>query len=111
MKIDHKNQEFQAFPNFKGGDGQLNAKMFFDGKCRILSGELPAGSNIGMHTHEGNSEIIFVLEGTGTVICDGETEIVEAGNCHYCPEGSTHSFRNDTDSTIRFLAVVPEHHL
>lgn len=111
MKLDHKNQSYEAFPKFKGGEGQLDAKMFFDGKCRILSAQLQPGCTIGEHQHVGNSEIIFILEGTGTVICDGEKEIIEAGTCHYCPEGSTHTLRNESDSVISFVAVVPEHHV
>ena len=82
--------------------------MFFDGNNRIIFGKLPVGGSIGEHTHETNSEIIYILEGKGTVLMDGEYEDVEAGVCHYCPKGHTHSLMNNSDAPLTFFAVVPE---
>ena len=45
---------------------------------------------------------------TGKVLMDGEYERVEAGVCHYCPKGHTHSLINDSDSDLVFFAVVAE---
>ena len=108
MILNLKEQEFENFPNFKGGEKSLDAKMFFDGKNRIIFGKLPVGGSIGEHTHETNSEIIYILEGKGTVLMDGEYEDVEAGVCHYCPKGHTHSLMNNSDALLTFFAVVPE---
>ena len=44
----------------------------------------------------------------GKVICDGETEIVHAGSCHFCPKGHTHSLINDSGADLAFFAVIPE---
>ena len=49
MIINFNEQELQEFPNFKGGEKSLNAKMFFDGMNRIIYGELEPGASIGMH--------------------------------------------------------------
>ena len=46
--------------------------------------------------------------GTGRVLMDGEYEKLEAGMCHYCPKGHTHSLMNDSDAELEFFAVVPE---
>lgn len=108
MIIDYNNTEFQSFPNFKGGEGEMLAKMFFDGKNRILSAKLEPGSSIGFHKHETTSEIIFILEGNGKVLTDDGEERVEAGNVHYCEKGHSHSLINDTEKTLVFFAVVPE---
>ncbi len=108
MILNLKEQEFENFPNFKGGEKSLDAKMFFDGNNRIIFGKLPVGGSIGEHTHETNSEIIYILEGKGTVLMDGEYEDVEAGVCHYCPKGHTHSLMNNSDAPLTFFAVVPE---
>ena len=108
MIIDFKNEQAQEFPNFKGGEKSLLAKMFFDGKNRILHGVLESGATIGVHTHETNSEVIYFLKGRGKVLYDGEYEKVEEGMCHYCPKGHTHSLINDSDSDLEFFAVVPE---
>ncbi len=108
MIIDFKNTEPTVMPNFKGGEKSLAAKMHFDGVNRILHGVLESGATIGLHTHETNSEIIYILKGNGKVLYDGEYETVEAGMCHYCPKGHTHSLINDSDSDLEFFAVVPE---
>lgn len=108
MIIDLKNMQAEVMPNFKGGEKELSAKMFFDGTNRILHGVLESGASIGVHTHETNSEIIYILKGKGTVLYNGEYENVEEGMCHYCPKGHTHSLINNSDSPLEFFAVVPE---
>lgn len=108
MNIDFKNTEPTVIPNFKGGEKSITAKMFFDGKNRILHGVLESGATIGEHTHETNSEIIYILSGNGKVLFDGKYEPVTEGMVHYCPKGHTHSLINDSDSNLEFFAVVPE---
>lgn len=108
MIIDFKNTEATVIPNFKGGEKYISAKMNFDGMNRILHGVLISGATIGLHTHETNSEIIYILKGKGKVLYDGEYEAVEEGMCHYCPKGHTHSLINDSEADLEFFAVVPE---
>ena len=31
------------------------------------------------------------------------------GDCHYCPQGATHSLSNEGTEDLIFFAVVPEH--
>ena len=62
MIIDFNNMVFEDYPNFKGGEKQLTAKMFFDGTNRIMSAYLVPGASIGLHTHDVNSEILFMLK-------------------------------------------------
>lgn len=63
---------------------------------------------LGLHTHDTSSEIIYILNGTGKVLYDGEYESVSEGLCHYCPKGHSHSLINDSKSNLVFFAVVPE---
>lgn len=108
MILDWTNIPEQTMPNFKGGEGVTYARMFFDGKNRIMLGRLPVGSTIGMHTHETNSEIMHVLSGAARVIMDGEELIIPAGQTHYCPKGHTHTTMCAGDEELCILAVVPE---
>lgn len=108
MILDLMNTPEQAMPHFKGGEGVAYTRMFFDGMNRVMLGRLPAGSSIGMHTHETSSEIMHVLSGTARVIMDGETEIVRAGQTHYCPKGHTHTTICEGPEDLVILAVVPE---
>lgn len=95
--------------HFKGGEGTFINKVYQDEHNKILAGRLTPGSSIGLHTHEGNSEIIFIVSGAGKVLYDGTYESVSAGSCHYCPPGHTHSLINDGQEDLVIRAVVPQH--
>lgn len=95
--------------HFKGGEGTFCPKMFTDDYHKIMRGRLLPHSSIGLHTHVGNSEVIFILSGTGKVLYEGEAIALKAGDCHYCPMGHGHSLINDTDEELTFYAVVSEH--
>lgn len=108
MIIDLKGMETKVLPHFNGGDGALNAKMFNDGKNKVLLGTLEKGSNIGKHTHVTSSEIIYILSGVGHCEYGDVVEELHPGDCHYCPKGHTHRLMNENDEPLVFFAVVPE---
>ena len=107
MKIDFKNMEEKRIPGFKGGEGEFLPKMIVDELNKIIYGRLEPGSSIGYHTHETDSEIIYILEGNGKCLYDDGEERLTAGDCHYCPKGHAHSLINDSLSDFIFFAVVP----
>ena len=78
MKILFDQMPDTVLEHFNGGEGQFVAKMFNDGKCKILRGLLAPGCSIGMHTHKSNSEVIYVLSGTGKMLIDDGEEILTA---------------------------------
>ena len=43
MNFNYHEQEYEEFPNFKGGEKSLYAKMFHDEKNRIIYGKLIPG--------------------------------------------------------------------
>ena len=108
MKLDFLTIEESVLPNFRGGEKEFNAKMFFDGINRIMKGRLVSGASIGTHQHDTSCEVIYILSGTASVICDGEEETLTAGQCHYCPKGSTHTMKNNGTEDLLFFAVVPQ---
>ena len=109
MLINFNDIPEKALEHFKGGEKIFRAKMFTDENNKIMRGVLEAGASIGLHTHDGNSEIVFILEGKGKMLCDGVYEELSAGSCTYCPMGHEHSLINDSDGDLVFFAVVPEH--
>lgn len=108
MTIDYNKEEFVSLPHFKGGEKEMRAKMFFDGKNRIMHSYLIPGASIGLHRHETSSEIMFFVSGTGKAIIDGVEERVSPDMCHYCPKGCEHTLINDGTENLEFYAVVPE---
>ena len=105
MKINFNETETQTLPHFKGGEGDFLVKMFTDG-AKIMRGTLEPGSTIGYHSHEGNCEIIYVLSGAGRCLYDGGEETLSTGDCHYCPDGHSHSLINNGVENLEFFAVV-----
>ena len=107
MIIDFKKIEEDAIPSFKGGEKEFNVRMFSDGNNKIMKGRLVPGASIGLHTHVGNSEIMFITKGSGHILYDGEKIALSEGDVHYCPEGHAHSLVNDGCTDLEFSAVVP----
>jgi len=109
MIIRPEDNETTYFDNFKGGEKHLEARMYFDGTNRILThARLIPGASIGIHTHDDSCEVIFILEGKGSLLEDGIKKAVQTGDCLYCPKGGTHSLINDSDADLIFCAVVPK---
>ena len=95
--------------NFKGGEGTFFIKAFQDEHNKIMNGRLAPGSSIGLHTHETNSEMFYIISGTGKVLCDGVYEPLKPGDVHYCPMGHAHSLINDGEVDLVVFGTVPEH--
>lgn len=85
MLIDFSDIEEKPLEHFKGGEGTFFARMFTDPKVKIMRGRLEHGASIGLHTHEGNSEIVFILE--------------ERAKC--CATADTRSFLREAAPTAR----------
>lgn len=109
MKIDFSKIESVANPQFKGGEGDTIFRTYNDGMNKIMLGRLEPGCSIGYHSHETNSEIIFVLSGEARCRYDDGEEQLVPGQCHYCPKGHAHALINaSTTSPLTFYAIVPE---
>ena len=108
MIIDCMSMEETVLPAFKGGEKEMRAKIHVDELNRIMRCRLVPGATVGLHTHEENSEIVLILEGSGKAVLDGTEERLNAGMCHYCPKGHSHTIVNDTDADLIFYAVVPQ---
>ena len=52
---------------FKGGKGRLDTRNYDDGKAKIMYSTLRPGASSGLHVHEGNCEIVFVISGIATL--------------------------------------------
>ncbi|MCQ2520234.1 MAG: cupin domain-containing protein [Lachnospiraceae bacterium] len=108
MILKFDSMEEKVNPKFNGGEGVFKANMLVDERNKILRGKLEPGCSIGYHKHDTSSEIIYVLSGTGKMLIEDGEERLNAGDCHYCMKGQSHSFINDSDEDLIFFAVVPQ---
>jgi len=98
--------EEKVIPRFKGGEKEMRSAAFADDLNRIMRNTLAPGASIGMHRHETNSEIIYVLQGTGKAVIDGSEERLATGLVHYCRKGHEHTIINDGPCDLVFLALL-----
>lgn len=100
------------------------SKPFFDGKGevqmrQVLQPEqfcghgrlfnqvtIQPGCSLGWHTHQGESETYFLLQGKGLYSDNGKEVELEAGDYAYCPSGEGHSIENIGSEPLVFMALI-----
>lgn len=108
-KANEMKQEVRAA--MRGGTGEAAFTYLMD------SGEVPhtrlfstitlqAGSSIGEHSHSGEVEYYWILQGEGIVTeADGET-LVTKGDLVITGGGAAHAIRNEGSEDLIFLALI-----
>jgi mannose-6-phosphate isomerase-like protein (cupin superfamily) len=108
MFLEFDRMEEKVVPHFKGGEGEAHICSHVDEMGKIVRCTLPVGSSIGVHTHETNCEVVYILSGSGTCLDDGEAFPIRQGMCQYCPRGHHHSIINTGTEPLVLLGVIPE---
>ena len=67
---------------------------------------LAPGNSIGEHTHEGDNEIFYFLEGTGEYNDNGTIVQVHPGDTTICSDGTLHGLKNTGDEPLEFIALI-----
>jgi len=68
--------------------------------------ELEPGGRTPHHIHAWEHEV-YVLEGRGTVRCEGEEAEFQAGDFLYIAPGEEHCFVAGSDGAVAFLCLIP----
>ncbi|OQY38395.1 MAG: cupin [Candidatus Cloacimonetes bacterium 4572_65] len=68
--------------------------------------EVKPGGNTPFHKHAWEHEV-FVLEGEGALVLQGETKPFKRYDSIYVDPEMMHQFRNEGDTTMKFLCIVP----
>ena len=67
------------------------------------------GCTIGLHTHDTNAEVYYLLSGEIVVNQDGQEHTVSAGGVVFTSDGSSHSVENRSDKPAEMLAIIFPH--
>lgn len=66
----------------------------------------PPGEGVGLHVHEREDELVYLIEGDIDVFLGAQTIRVPAGACALLPRGIPHGYRNVGVIESRLLAVL-----
>jgi mannose-6-phosphate isomerase-like protein (cupin superfamily) len=78
-----------------------------DGRPELLVWLAPDATRLPAHVHHDAPETFRAVEGTLTVVVDGDPEHLDAGEELTVAPGQSHTFRNDTEDQVAFRAVLP----
>lgn len=65
--------------------------------------EVPPGTSIGIHQHEDNEEIYFIIEGTGTMFGAEGTSSIKGGDVIVNPINGIHGLKNTSQAFIKIF--------
>lgn len=100
------------FSQCHDGKGTLSCKSLIDGfdseKFRLFhSDDIPAGVSIGLHKHEDNEEIYYLVSGKGILQYDANEYEMNPGDISLCKVGHSHGFIALKDSIIIVVGNMP----
>lgn len=68
--------------------------------------EVAPGGYTPLHSHPWEHEV-FILHGQGTVVRGGKDVPLREGDLVFIPPGEEHQFKNQTDSPMTMLCLIP----
>lgn len=92
--------------------GELEIRYLVDGTVSgtgvgMFELTIPPGARVPpAHSHTGNEEIVYVLEGTLRYSVDDETRDLQPGERMYTARGSVHAFSNPHDRPAKALIIL-----
>ena len=108
----HDQLEIAVHHEFRGGKGNVTFEHFMtremaNGAGRLFAKSiLPPGASIGLHKHEGDCEVYYILEGKALVNDNGLDVELEPGDINFCPDGGSHAIENVGDRDLVYIAMI-----
>lgn len=66
---------------------------------------IPVGGDIGEETHPTTDQILFLVEGSGQAVIEGQTSEFSEGEAVFVPAGTKHNFVNTGNSDLKLYTV------
>jgi quercetin dioxygenase-like cupin family protein len=86
---------------------KFEREQLFDKSRLVAEIIIRPGDSIGMHKHDPDAEIYYMLSGElVSISSDGAEEPFLPGDAMLTGGGDSHSVRNDTDKDAKMLAIV-----
>lgn len=82
------------------------AELVVEDDVLVKAFALGPGATLEEHDHPESTNVFHVLQGTVTVLRDGESDAIEAPGVVVHERGVTHGARNETDEPVVFTASL-----
>jgi mannose-6-phosphate isomerase-like protein (cupin superfamily) len=96
----------------RGGKGSVELMHVFNkdemtGKARLFAKiTLNPGCSIGMHEHDKEEEIYYVISGKGIINDNGNIKELNSGDASITGNGASHSIENNGSEPLELLAAI-----
>lgn len=98
--------------NMRDGKGSINIlhllkKDEIKGNSRLCAKiTINPGDSIGLHSHDNEEEIFYVISGKGEVNDDGVIDKLNPGDVLLTGDGAKHSVKNVGDEALEMIAII-----
>jgi mannose-6-phosphate isomerase-like protein (cupin superfamily) len=81
------------------------------GHTQVVIMSIPPGGEIGEEVHTDTDQILYLVEGSGQVILDGEPADFSTGDLVLVTAGTRHNFKTVGETAMKIItAYSPPHH-
>lgn len=78
---------------------------------QVVIMSIPPGGEIGEEVHDGTDQVLYLIEGEGKVVLNGEEKAYKAGDIVLVHEGTRHNFINTGTIDLKIITTYsPPHH-
>ena len=78
---------------------------------QIVIMSIPPGGDIGEETHADNDQTLYLVEGSGKVVLEGQANDFNKGDLVLVPAGTRHNFIAADNSAMKIITTYsPPHH-
>lgn len=79
--------------------------------AQVVLMSIPAGGEIGEEVHEATDQVLYLVEGNGKAVIDGDEQPFDEGDLILVKEGTKHNFINTGDEDLKIITIYsPPHH-
>lgn len=78
---------------------------------QVVIMSIPSGGEIGEEVHNGTDQVLYLVEGEGKVILNGEEKTYKSGDIVLVHDGTRHNFINTGADDLKIITMYsPPHH-
>ncbi len=78
---------------------------------QVVIMSIPIGGEIGEEVHNDNDQVLYLVEGVGKVVLEGQEEIFEKNDLVLVRAGTKHNFINTGEADMKIITTYsPPHH-